>query len=225
MTFLTAGRFTGDTLRPRGYALPGAFGSFAAVLMVMAVLLVVSACGVRSAPPPPGPGWERGGVPELRGTTVLVLPVQALGVGSPGTVDAELRFALESRGPSVRWMAGAELETLAQQAGRLGADPNALPVAIFEMGEVERVGDPLFGAIYRLGAIADARFAILPVAVRVQASEEDPGRVRAHLNVALLDTRSGRVLWQGILDGAPGEIDSPAILASMAERVAARLLP
>ena len=225
MSFLAGGRFTGNDARPCGRPLPRALIPIAGAALVMAALLALSACGVRSAPPPPGPGWERGGVPELRGTTVLVLPVQASGVGSPGTVDAELRFALESRGPSVRWMAGAELETLARQAGRLGADPNALPVAIFEMGEVERVGDPLFGAIYRLGAIADARFAILPVAARVQASEEDPGRVRAHLNVALLDTRSGRVLWQGILEGAPGAVDSPALIASMAERVAARLLP
>jgi len=194
-------------------------------LLALMGLLVLAACGVRNAPPPPEPGWERGGVPDLRGTTVLLLPVQASGVGDRGAVDGELRYALESRGPAVRWLGGRELEVLARQAGRLGADVHALPVSIFEVGEVERVGDPLFGAVYRLGAIADARYALLPVAARTTEVEEDPGQVRANLNLALLDTRSGRVLWQGILEGTPGAQGSPAPLASLAERVAGRLLP
>lgn len=184
--------------------------------------LMCLGCGLRSDPPPPGPGWERGGIPELRGARVLLLPVQAV-AGAGSEVDAELHFALREAGPSVHWLAGEELDEIAERAGRLGAEPRNLPVGIFEMGEVERVGDPLFGALYRLAAMTDASFALLPITARIRTDAD--GRVRASLNAVLLDPRSGRVLWQGILEGDPGEPGSPVAVASMAEKVAARLLP
>lgn len=152
---------------------------------------------------------------------MLLFPLQA-GADAGSEVDAELHFALREAGPSVEWLAGAELDEIAGRAGRLGADPRNLPVGIFEMGEVERVGDPLFGAFYRLAAMTDASYALLPISAQTRTDAN--GRARTSLNAALLDPRSGRVLWQGIVEGEPGEPGSPVVVASMAERVAGRLL-
>jgi len=193
------------------------------LLFALILTVAVLGCGVGSAPEPPEPGWERGGVPELRGASVLLLPVQGQ-AGVPGDLDAELAHGLREAGPTVRWIAGRELAEVAEGAGRLGGDPRNLPVAIFEMGEVERVGDPLFGTLYRLAALTDATYAVLPVTARGQASEED-GRSAVILNVALLDPRTGRVLWQAILQGDPEATDTPAPATSVAERLARRLLP
>ncbi len=184
---------------------------------------LLAGCGIGSAPEPPGPGWERGAVPELRGTGVLLLPVQGQ-AGVAGDVDAELVHALDEAGPTVRWIAGSDLEGAAERAGALGGDPRNLPVAVFEMGEVERVGDPLFGTLYRLAALTDATYAVLPVTARGETAD-DAGLASVRLNVALLDPRTGRVLWQSIIQGDPGAVDTPAPAASVAERLAGRLLP
>jgi hypothetical protein len=193
------------------------------LLLLSLLALTTAACGLRTDTPPPGPGWERGGVPDLRGARVLLLPVQ--GVSGTGLdVDAELLYALRSAGPSVRWMAGEELQEIAARAGRLGADPQNLPVAVFEAGEVRRVGDPLFGELYRLAAMTDAGYALLPITVQAEGPDAD-GLVALNLNAALLDPRSGQVLWQGILQGTAGEAGSPGPLASAAEALAQRVLP
>ncbi len=192
-------------------------------MTALAAVALLAGCGVGSAPEPPGPGWERGAVPELRGTGVLLLPVQGQ-VGVAGDLDAELAHALREAGSTVRWIAGSELDSVAERAGALGGDPRNLPVAAFEMGEVERVGDPLFGTLYRLAGLTEAGYAVLPVTARGETADET-GLASVRLNVALLDPRTGRVLWQSIIQGDPGAADTPAPAALVAERLAGRLLP
>ena len=202
---------------------PGRIAPVRTALLALTLMTAPVGCGLGSAPEPPGPGWERGGVPELRGAGVLLLPVQGQ-VGVPGDIDSELAHALREAGPSVRWIGGRELAGAAEGAGPLGGDPGNLPVSIFERGEVERVGDPLFGTLYRLAAVTDATYAVLPVTARGEGSGDD-GRGSVSLNVALLETRTGRVLWQGILQGSEGSLGTPAATVSAAERLARRLLP
>lgn len=194
---------------------------FASVLTV-AGAMSLAACGLRSGAEPPGPGWERGGVPELRGARVLLLPVQR--ADRPAEeVDLELAHAMRQRGTAMEWTDAATLKEIAEAAGAMGADPARLAVAVFRAGEVRQIGDPLFGDIYRLAALVDANVVVLPLAAYGEP-DEVPDRESVILEAVLLDARTGRVLWQGILQGAPGAKNSPAPLASVADRLAARLV-
>jgi hypothetical protein len=94
-----------------------------------------------------------------------------------------------------------------------------LGVQIFEQAEVDRVGDPLFGNLLRLSTLAGADVALIPTKLEYT----DSGAFV--LGVALIGTRTGRVSWYGVLEGAPGEADDPAAIASIADRLARTLLP
>jgi len=167
------------------------------------------------------PGWERGAVPGFQGERVLLLPVQD--AGGIEEFDRELEYALRARSPEVHWVGSATITRLAGEAGRLGADPDDLPVGVFEQGRLDRVGDPLYGALYRLAAFGDARFALLPLSTRREATEE--GRESVTIDVLLLEPRTGRVLWQGLVRGEETAPGTPASSASAAERLAAKLVP
>lgn len=192
------------------------------VLACLVLLLTTTACGARSTPPPAA-GFESGAVPDLRGRRVMVLPVQLRHGGHPD-VDGEILFALRSRPAAVEWVGPGELhEVLARSPGtRIRLD--ALNVQPFLAAEVQRVGDPLFGDLYRLGALVDARFALLPVETRTRAEEEGAGYA-VEIAAALLDTRTGRVVWYGILDGPPGPPGDRSATVAAAEALARRVVP
>src|SRR5690606_41240524 len=80
------------------------------------------------------------------------------------------------------------------------------------------IGDPLFGDLRRLGALVDARYALLPVSAEFVPGPDGTGRVE--LAAAIIDTLGGRVLWYGVVAGAPGSRSEPAVLASAARRLA-----
>ncbi len=65
----------------------------------------------------------------------------------------------------------------------------------------DRVRDPLLGDLRRLGAIADRSLALVPV--RVLAPLEGSGPLR--LDLALVNTVGGAVLWRGRIVGEAGE--------------------
>ena len=211
------------------------------------MLAATASCGLRSPDEPPGPGWERGSAPSLTGATVLVLPVQRSDVPD-ADIDGEISFALRARaGERVQLRDASNIDGMTQGAGALAVDPAHLDVGAFYRGEVGRVGDPLYGDQYRLAAFVGADFVLLPIEARAVAhegahegasrgaSEEaregaDEGAhgeqgVSVVLNAVLLEPRSGRVLWQGILEGDQAPGGSPGSAASVSERLAARLLP
>jgi hypothetical protein len=180
--------------------------------------LFATACASHSAPP--GPGDTRGGVPDLRGKSVLVYPVQLLSGVPTGTLaDAELAHAFRTRGPSVGWIFPPEAEEALTRSPGLQARIRNLPVAFFLQAEVQRVGDPLFGDVNRLATLMGADVALLPV----ELAYGEGGRYS--LSAALLRVGTGHVLWFGVLEGAEGEPDDPAALASVAETMARAILP
>lgn len=186
--------------------------------LLLCALLV--ACSGRSAPPEPD--WQRGVAPDLQGARVLVLPVQSA-THDRQEVDRELFFALSERGAGVEWVETAALAGVRDGGGPTAVAPDNLPVGAFRMGEVRQIGDPLFGEVYRLAALVDARFVLLPVAaVELESSE---GHRRGVLDVVLVEPRTGRVLWRALLQGNSGKAGSPALMVSAAERMAAQLLP
>ncbi len=151
----------------------------------------------------------------------MVMPAQLVRGGHPA-VDQEILFALESRAGAVRWMGADALRDAMIRSTGPRVEIDALPVQAFLAGELQRVGDPLFGDLYRLGVMVDARYALIPVEVRERPEEAG---VAVELAVALIECRSGRVFWYGIVDG---ELSSGGLLpatATAAEALARRLVP
>ncbi len=161
-----------------------------------------------------------GYVPDLRESRVMVLPMQSF-VGVRGPADEELGFALRERGEQVDWILPDEVRAALRRSPSLRADIEALPVGVFLRREVRRIGDPLYGEIRRAAAVTDASLALLPVQVRHRP--ESPEQSEAlEVVAALIDVRSGRVLWFAILEG-PGSASDPAALASAMEALARAL--
>lgn len=175
--------------------------------------LLALACGGREEPtvpePPPVP-------PDLTGAFVLLLPTQ----GEPG-LDAELAFWLGERAPMTTWVPPERLrEVVARSPGwRLRLD--ALPPGFTELRGTRRVSGQLYDHLRRLGAILDARLALVPYASPVV----DSAGVALQMTGVLVDVVGGRVVWHGTVRGdpaAPGERPSPA---SAAEALARALSP
>jgi hypothetical protein len=179
---------------------------------------------------PPAPGQSRGYVPSLIGQRVIVFPVQR-NFGVDGNATAELGFALAGPGAGPEWLLPEELERTLARSPALNAPLENLPVDVFLRAEVNRIGDPIFGVLRRIGAVTDASLALLPIAVRDGVPQTDSlgveidGPVPIEYVAALVDARSGRVLWFGVEAGQPGAADDPRRLASAAEALARRLVP
>lgn len=188
------------------------------VLSLALVLLVAWSCG--PPPAPPGPGEARGFVPDLRGYPVMVFPIQLQSGVPQGLLgDPELAHALGARGQGVDWIFPQEMEDILQRSPSVPAQIRGLPVQVFLQAEVNRVGEPLYGHLVRLGGLTGADVALIPVELRYG---EDGSYL---LSVAIVATRTARVTWYGVVEGAPGEAGNPATLASVAEKMAQSLLP
>ena len=181
-------------------------------------VIVASNCG--PPPEPPGPGEARGLIPDLRGSTVMVLPVQLkTGVPQDILVDPELAHSLRTRGEGVSWIFPPELDDILRRSPGLQTQIRNLPVHVFLQAEVNRIGDPLFGHLVRMAGVMGANVALLPV-------ELSYGEAGAYLlSAALVEVRTGRVSWYGVLEGAPGEEGTPGALASATEMLARVILP
>jgi hypothetical protein len=182
---------------------------------LLGLLAVVAACGpkVREAP---GPGTTSGPAPDLRGRRVMVLPVQQ-NLGVRGDPDAELAFGLGERGAGVDWILPAELQERLARSPGVPANLRGLPVSPFLQAEVQRVGDPLYGDLRRLAALVNAEAVLLPVQVGLESEAgADPTVV---FWTALVEVRSGRVLWFSVLEGDAAPAGDPRGLASAVESV------
>jgi hypothetical protein len=184
------------------------------------------ACAGQAEPPTPDqpPATQP---PDLTGATVMVLPAQPApgasvlpdGEPVPG-LDREIAYWLGETAPRVTWILPPVLERTLERSPSLGIRLRSLPVSIFHRAQVENIGDPLFGDLNALGALVGARVALLPVsAAYVSGTGGEPGRVE--LRIALLDPRTGRVLWYGAVAGERGMPEDPATVASAARALAA----
>lgn len=186
-----------------------------------AAMAFSAACGPRTQPPPE-PGTTTGWPPDLRGRRVLLLPVQHV-AGIRGDADAELAFALTGRGESVLWILPPEIDAALERSPGVQASARGLPVGMFTAAEVERVGDPLYGQLRRMSALVDAEAVLLPVVASLEAGDTSAAAVR--ITSAVIEPRSGRVLWFGVLEGGAFAPADPRGLASAAETLARTLLP
>jgi hypothetical protein len=183
------------------------------IIPMLAVALTLLAAGcARPQPLPPAPR-------ALDGQRIMLLPARA---GSPASLDAELAFWLGDRAPAVEWILPAELQQMVDRQPGWRVRLIALPRDIADPGRSPYVPDPTYGEIRRLGAVADALLALMPVAVRETAGPE--GAV-LELTAAVVDVRVGQVLWLGtVRSGAIGGAAGDGI-ASAAEALAQALFP
>ncbi len=183
-------------------------------------LAAVMAGGCASGRTLPGPGESTGSLPDLRGRSVLVLPVQLReGVPAAATADEELSYALRARGSRVQWTFPPELESALRRSPGLPARMRDLPVGVFLQAEVKRIGDPLYGDIRRLTVLTGSELALIPVELRYA----DDGAYR--LTAVLLTARDGRVSWLGVVQGKALAPEAPEALASVADALARAVLP
>jgi hypothetical protein len=179
---------------------------------------VLAACGTA---PPPEPGTTRGVAPDLRGRRVLLLPVQQ-NLGVVGDLDAELAYSLRERGRGIEWISAAEVEERMARSPGMQARTRGLPVSVFLQAEVDRVGDPLYGELRRTAALVDAEAVFLPVQASLESPPGEDPRVR--FVATLIDVRTGRVAWFGLLEGGAFPAGDPRGLASAVDEIARSLL-
>lgn len=189
-----------------------------AKVLMTALGLLVAACA--SDPAKSGPGATRGGVPDLRGRSVLVLPIQLrAGIPSDVTADEEVAFALQARSERVNWVFGPEVEEILRRSPNVHANIHNLSVGIFLQAEVRRIGDPLHGDLRRLSVLAGADLVVIPV--QLSYGPDDA----YHMVMTIVDPVTARVLWFSTIDGQEGPEGSPGALASVADSVSRALVP
>src|SRR5690606_13741625 len=168
---------------------------------------------------------------DLAGATVMLLPLQDAayaqlptedGISAGEQMDAELAYWLAERGAGVRWTLPARLREVLARSPGLGIDIANLDIAVFRRAQVNRVGDPLFGDLVRLGALVNARLALIPIAAAYRPGVDgEPGRTE--IAATLIDCKDGRVHWFGLVAGEPGPAGARATAASAAQALARAL--
>ena len=189
------------------------------VSALFAIFLVLGCGGTAEAPTA---GSFEGFIPDLRGERVMVFPVQ-IRAGVPGDVSSEIDFALRTRSSEVEWIFSDELESVLARAPGVDSSVTGLPVGFFLRASVRRIGDPLFGQLLRLGALTNSDIALIPVTVRTGA-EGVGGTSVVEIVATILNVRTGRVIWFGVVSGAPGSVADFGSVASAVEALAETLL-
>lgn len=188
------------------------------------------------------------------GSPVAFVPVQSVqplpdgswpggGDGEEETLramDAELAFALDGRRGAEDWALPDDVVRRVERNPMLRMDPRRLAYQglVEEPDRRDQIYEPLHGELRAISALFDTRYVVLPIALRAGPadlpSEEDgeasgvarePAEAKARLLIALIDIRSSTVVWHGEIEGLPAPADSPALLATLAERVAERVAP
>lgn len=152
----------------------------------------------------------------------MVFPVQRTS-GVAGDVDAEVAFALKSRGTGIDWIFPPQLQDAMNRAPSLDTRIHGLPVAAFGQAEVKRIGDPLYGDLRRLGEVVNGKVAFIPLTAVAVADTTGSGDA-VEMAATLIDVDSGNVLWFGVVKGDTRERAGPGALASAVDVLARRLL-
>jgi hypothetical protein len=149
----------------------------------------------------------------------MLLPTQLV-MGIAGDPDAELQFVLTDRGREVEWIFAEEVDEILARSPAIQARTTGLPVGVFLQAEVERVGDPLYGELRRMASLMEATAILLPVMASFEANTEiEDSTPRVRFTMALIEPRTGRVMWFTIEEGEDFPPGDPRGLASAAEAV------
>ncbi len=176
----------------------------------------------------------RGPLARLASDPLVVLPVQTLRmtvpdwsekVGDPkaylASVDDELAFAVRERSLRGKWAFPADLARSSRRNPTYAVDPYT--ISVNDLAPVEKDGEkiiaePLSGQLRAFAGLFNARYAFIPVELRLAPDAAGGGRATIHLVV--VDTRSAKLMWKGDVTGDVATSFSPAIAAGLAGRIA-----
>lgn len=132
--------------------------------------------------------------------------------------DSLVSEAMEEHGLKGTWATPADVSRAAKRNAMYASDPHNL--GAFPMrngaGKDGMVPDPLAANLRRLVALHDARYALMPVELRVQT---DGAGGRLSVRVLLVDARLMKALFQVDLAGDGAAAYSPELLRQLATRV------
>ena len=171
---------------------------------------------VQRAVPGPGGAWPAGSRSEEEAARAL---------------DAELAFALGERRGAEAWALPEAVRRRVARNPTIGVDPDRLAYQglLAAPDRWEQIYEPLHGQLRTLAALFGTRYVVLPLALSVSPPEpgiagcKSEGAERGELLLALIDIRRSAVLWHGTITGRPACLDSGALLALLAARVAAEI--
>lgn len=182
-----------------------------AAALSLATLACARGSGTGEPEPPPTP-------PDLSGARVMIVPARP---GEPEPLDRELTFWLTSRAPATDWVRPEQVERVVEQN----------PAARFDLGAVRRlkdlgggelrIQDPLYGDLRRIGAILDARWALVPL---YSTERTDTAGVAMDLTAVLISIRGGSVVWMHTVHGTPA-VERGTAVAEAAASLARTLIP
>jgi len=176
------------------------------------------------------PAQQAAPLAQYAAVKVAVLPVQFFKADSGAWVtpaampmrvafDSLLSDALEEHGLKGMWASPADVlraarrnPTYVNDARNLGAF--SLRNGVGKEGEIP---DPLAGTLRRVVALHDARYALMPVELRV---DNGPQGGSLAVRLLLIDARLNTALWQVDLVGDRAAAYSPALLQRLATRIA-----
>lgn len=182
---------------------------------MLLALLAVPACAHKpSATVPQDPVSAVSVAPlpvgSLAGSSALVLAVggivfgdsvqalEAQRTGLLAAANAILDTALRRDAREVTWEGLPEQRRLTRRNPNLNIDPDRLPTSYLVGTRVAQTPEPLWSDIRMLAALVNARFAIVPAAVRIAGT---PGAFTASYVLVAVDARTGVVVWRGRSDG------------------------
>lgn len=165
-------------------------------------------------------------------------------------MTAELQHAFDRWAGETGWVPPREVIRQAEQNPALGVDAGAVAAGeLAGLRPGKWIPAPLHRQLRRLASLFGARYLMVPAELSYRGPAPGTGRDtageagssggaapagqgqgpgegqpsttgRAALRLVLLDVRRGEVLWRGSVTGRPAPPDSPAALASLAERLA-----
>jgi hypothetical protein len=194
--------------------------------LACAALFVLAAAACGGKKPPPGQVAPAVSIApmDLGGQRVLILPVQASS-GLPFNreiITDEIVAAIHARDTRTQWVDPARLRRTLAGSPNFAPDPAALPNDRYEAYGARRIQGGLHDAVRRYMALTEARLVVIPRSATLITP--DSGAAFVRLSAAVVDARTGMLVWWGEADGAPGDPADRALVTSAATALAVRLL-
>ncbi|MBI2796248.1 MAG: hypothetical protein HYX65_06020 [Gemmatimonadetes bacterium] len=200
----------------------------------------LAACAPAPAPahaqaPAAAPADTARPLAEFASRPLALVPVQLLGSGDSlgfaaqvnnagaflASIDDEIAFALSQRRTARQWQMPPVLARRMRSNGPYGVDVHDMGAGPLRDPKLKGdlpLPDPLASNLRSLVALGgEARYVLIPVEVTFAGAK---GAGRAVLKLVLVDARSARLVWVGVVATDPVARVTPAIPAMLGARVA-----